>query len=71
MRPATNRSECEAYGEGCLEPRFTYLEGAVGSAGQQFLTPKNATECAAVGGTMVPYYRWRQGEWYAGARSRV
>jgi hypothetical protein len=63
VRPAANRSECEAYGEGCLEPRYTYLQGAVGLPGQDFLSPKNASECQAVGGTVVPYYRWRQGQW--------
>ncbi|ELR11591.1 uncharacterized protein ACA1_258530 [Acanthamoeba castellanii str. Neff] len=68
VRPAANRSECEAYGEGCLEPRYTYLQGAVGLPGQDFLSPKNASECQAVGGTAVPYYRWRQGQWFEGGR---
>lgn len=47
-----------------MEDIYTYAKASVGNPGDVFLSPKNETDCLAVGGVPTPYYNWVQGTWY-------
>lgn len=53
---------------GCMQDIYTYQQGALGFPGDVFLSPKNESECLAVGGSPTPYYNWVHGTWHEGGR---